>query len=185
MQLLYWFLCKRLPRDEGFERKGRLNRPIVLRKGQLITKAACCTAALGQQRVALSSRPLCAPPRRALRRRRYVTFALSAPPSHTESIESAQVLSSTVPAGTPASPSLATLSLSHDCGCFPRAFPQSFRRRPVRLPPRQPAHVTCVPPSHGGLTHPSPLRRAARARARDQPPQCSALFTWSFTFIGP
>ena len=26
VQLLYWFLCKRLPRDEGFERKGRLNR---------------------------------------------------------------------------------------------------------------------------------------------------------------
>ena len=120
-----------------------------------------------------------------LRRRRYVAFAHSAPTSHKESIESAQVLSSTVPAGTPASPSLATLSLSHDCGCFPRDFPQSFRRRPVRLPPRRPAHVTCVPPSHGGLTRPSPLRRAARARARDQPHQCSALCTWSFTFTGP
>ena len=166
------------------------------------TKAACCTAARGArtfvacfdkaaQRCGIAS-CLCATVRRGLvcasarlRRRRYVAFAHSAPTSHTESIESAQVLSSTVPAGTPASPSLATLSLSHDCGCFPRDFPQSFRRRPVRLPPRRPAHVTCVPPSHGGLTRPSPLRRAARARARDQPHQCSALCTWSFTFTGP
>ena len=160
------------------------------------TKAACCIAARAHFRRNVSKRryvaelrsvaTLCARPRAArLRRRRYVAFAHSAPTSHTESIESAQVLSSTVPAGTPASPSLATLSLSHDCGCFPRAFPQSFRRRPVRLPPRRPAHVICVPPSHGGLTRPSPLRRAARARARDQPHQCSALCTWSFTFTGP
>ena len=159
------------------------------------TKAACCIAArahfrrnVSKRRYVAELRPVCrglvcASAR--LRRRRYVAFAHSAPTSHTESIESAQVLSSTVPAGTPASPSLATLSLSHDCGCFPRDFPQSFRRRPVRLPPRQPAHVTCVPPSHGGLTRPSPLRRAARARARDQPHQCSALCTWSFTFTGP
>ena len=54
----------------------------------------------------------------------------TAPPSHTESSESAQVLSSTVPAGTSASQGTHALAptrlpSSHECGFFSRAFPQS------------------------------------------------------------
>jgi hypothetical protein len=92
----------------------------------------------------------------------------TATPSHTESIESAQVLSSTVPAGTSASQGTHALAptrlpSSHECGFFSRAFPQS---RADDQPPRvSPPHDCPTLRPRAGL----PLSRA-----------CNSPFAMSF-----